>query len=234
MGHLGVSNGDLVALGLGVPYVDAGQWLTQFAPYMNYIWSVRLQTSISPWNPGRDDLAHMTSSRHHQLQVLQGLAEQMGDDEETVNLSLVGHLTAITAAHPRNERAEWMGHRLELKATLRGAHLRAITVGYLRTRNGRRIVVMALIETKAHRAICLTRLSPLDAVTCLNSEADHTCAYLLTPAAALPQHRPLTPSLKPIIKPAMGTPTPIASTPMPVLSALRQCSLLAPMSLVTA
>ncbi|KAJ5120509.1 uncharacterized protein N7515_009897 [Penicillium bovifimosum] len=71
----------------------------------------------------------MTSSRHHQLQVLQGLAEQMGDDDETVNLSLVEHLTAITAAHPRNERAEWMWHRLELKAKFRGAYLTAKQTG---------------------------------------------------------------------------------------------------------
>jgi hypothetical protein len=96
-----------------------------------------------------NDLANMTSSRLRQLQVLRNLDEQQGDDEETVNLSIVEHLTAITAPHPRNKRAEWMGHRLELKAKFHGAHLTAITDGYLRTRDGRRAKVMALIEAKA-------------------------------------------------------------------------------------
>jgi hypothetical protein len=64
-------------------------------------------------------------------------------------------LTAITAPHPKSDRAEWIGTRLELKAKLRGDHLTAITDGYIRMREGRQVrtteeqlKVKALIETK--------------------------------------------------------------------------------------
>lgn len=42
-----------------------------------------------------------------------------------------------------------MGSRLELKARFHGAHLTAITDGYLRVRDGRRAELKALIEDKA-------------------------------------------------------------------------------------
>jgi hypothetical protein len=44
-----------------------------------------------------------------------------------------------------------MGSRLQLKARFHGAHLTAITDGYLRETRGRRTEVKALIEAKAQQ-----------------------------------------------------------------------------------
>ncbi|KAJ5431528.1 hypothetical protein N7445_009260 [Penicillium cf. griseofulvum] len=124
---------------------------SQDSHYMQITSSQSVSTYQS--QPTSNDLANITSSRLRQIQVVRNLEEENGDDEETVNLSIIKHLTTITAPHPRHNRAEWIGSRLELKAMFHSAYLTAIIDRYLRVRGGRRTEVKALIEAKARRRL---------------------------------------------------------------------------------
>ncbi|KAL4886704.1 hypothetical protein BJY04DRAFT_213459 [Aspergillus karnatakaensis] len=123
---------NLQALNIQAEHGQAVQWLGQFAPFRAYIQSIAAGANTTTFTPGAQDPYDLGLFEHprREQQLALGQILPVTVDEDTVNTGLLSFLASTLMKYPANA-AEWLIHRIALRANFTKAGYEARVDGYL-------------------------------------------------------------------------------------------------------